>query len=61
MLGCKGIDFPRIRLFVYYSLKSPKAFYQAFPLWTQKSVFGLAALLAKVTGVERRLKKYQAD
>ena len=32
MLGCKGIDFPRIRLFVYYSLKSPKAFTGIPPL-----------------------------
>ncbi len=50
---------PRIPLFVYYFIKTSQGFLLGIPFWTQKSVFGWAAFLAKLTGFERRLKKYQ--
>ena len=49
---------PLVRLLF---IKITQGFLPGIPLWTQKSVFGLAAFLAKATGVERRLEKYQAD
>jgi len=49
---------PRNPLLRLRFIQISQGFLPGIPLWLQRAVFGIAAFLARITGAERRVKRY---
>jgi mannose-6-phosphate isomerase-like protein (cupin superfamily) len=59
--GATADGLPRNPLIRLRFIEISQGFLPGIPIWAQKAVFRLAAFLAVISGMERRIKSYQSN